>query len=271
MTSPSPGLPAFDLAIRGEVSATDRDYAHDKLMHVAERGPVRAMLVHGRLTQEADPARERPAVVEATVELTDGRVVRAHLTAATMREAIDLAEARLLRQLRMVEERVETLHRRAKRELHDPHEWRHGDPPNHRPPFFDRPAEEREVLRHKSPAVVPQTADEAAYDMELLGHTFYHFESADTGADTVVYVRSDGRYGLLDTTGAPEVPADAVGAFVPGSRVPTRWTLDDARELLDLDGDRFVFFVDDESGRGAVLYRRYDGHYGLITPASSST
>jgi hypothetical protein len=29
----------------------------------------------------------------------------------------------------------------------------------------------------------------------------------------------------------------------------------------------FLFFVDAERGRGAVLYHRYDGHYGLIAPA----
>jgi hypothetical protein len=43
--------------------------------------------------------------------------------------------------------------------------------------------------------------------------------------------------------------------------------LEDAVELLDLSEDRFVFYGDTASGRGQVLYRRYDGHYGLITAA----
>ncbi|MBO1414556.1 sigma 54 modulation/S30EA ribosomal C-terminal domain-containing protein, partial [Streptomyces sp. FH025] len=30
----------------------------------------------------------------------------------------------------------------------------------------------------------------------------------------------------------------------------------------------FVFYTDTSTGRGNVLYRRYDGHYGLITPAA---
>jgi hypothetical protein len=33
-----------------------------------------------------------------------------------------------------------------------------------------------------------------------------------------------------------------------------------ARAGADLDGER---------GRGALLYHRYDGHYGLITPADA--
>ena len=31
----------------------------------------------------------------------------------------------------------------------------------------------------------------------------------------------------------------------------------------------WVFFRDADSGRGHVLYRRYDGHYGLIVPVDA--
>ncbi len=41
----------------------------------------------------------------------------------------------------------------------------------------------------------------------------------------------------------------------------------DAPERLGLLGLPFLFFIDAAAGRAAVLYRRYDGHYGLITPA----
>ena len=44
-------------------------------------------------------------------------------------------------------------------------------------------------------------------------------------------------------------------------------TEDQAVTHLDLGGDPFVFFVDAGTARARVLYRRYDGHYGLITPA----
>ena len=42
-------------------------------------------------------------------------------------------------------------------------------------------------------------------------------------------------------------------------------TEEQAVEHLDLAGDAFVFHLDPGTGRGRVLYRRYDGHYGLIT------
>lgn len=40
-----------------------------------------------------------------------------------------------------------------------------------------------------------------------------------------------------------------------------------ARRRLEALGERFLFFADASTGRGKVLYHRYDGHYGLITPA----
>jgi hypothetical protein len=40
----------------------------------------------------------------------------------------------------------------------------------------------------------------------------------------------------------------------------------DALARLDATGAPFVFLADADTGRGNVVYRRYDGHYGLITP-----
>ncbi|WJE00480.1 sigma 54 modulation/S30EA ribosomal C-terminal domain-containing protein [Streptomyces antimycoticus] len=40
-----------------------------------------------------------------------------------------------------------------------------------------------------------------------------------------------------------------------------------AKQRLDLVGLPFVFFADDTTGRGNVLYHRYDGRYGLISPS----
>jgi hypothetical protein len=44
-------------------------------------------------------------------------------------------------------------------------------------------------------------------------------------------------------------------------------TVAEARQRLEAMDLSFVFFADAETGRGCVLYRRYDGDYGLITPA----
>ena len=44
-------------------------------------------------------------------------------------------------------------------------------------------------------------------------------------------------------------------------------TVDEATSRLDVSGEPFVFFVDASTRRGSIVYRRYDGNYGLIRPA----
>ncbi len=57
------------------------------------------------------------------------------------------------------------------------------------------------VVRMKRVAVKPMTPDEAAAQMELLGHDFFVFRNAETEQVNVLYRRRDGNYGLIE----PEV------------------------------------------------------------------
>ena len=51
-------------------------------------------------------------------------------------------------------------------------------------------------------------------------------------------------------------------------RQPPVLTKVEARQRLDLSGEPFVFYVDADDQQGRVIYRRYDGHYGLISAIS---
>lgn len=51
---------------------------------------------------------------------------------------------------------------------------------------------------------------------------------------------------------------------------PPELTVAEAMERLAADRETFVFFVNALTGRGNVIYRRYDGHYGLVTPAEAN-
>jgi putative sigma-54 modulation protein len=57
------------------------------------------------------------------------------------------------------------------------------------------------VVRMKRVAVKPMTPEEAAAQMELLGHDFFVFRNAETEQVNVLYRRRDGNYGLIE----PEV------------------------------------------------------------------
>jgi hypothetical protein len=63
------------------------------------------------------------------------------------------------------------------------------------------------------------------------------------------------------------VPENCAAPVRASTQRPGEMDLSEAEERLDASHEPFVFFVNVDSGRGNVVYRRYDGHYGLITPA----
>jgi len=54
------------------------------------------------------------------------------------------------------------------------------------------------IVKNKSFAIKPMTPEEAALQMDLLGHDFYFFTNAETEQAAVVYRRNDGNVGLID-------------------------------------------------------------------------
>lgn len=56
---------------------------------------------------------------------------------------------------------------------------------------------EREVVRTKAFPVRPMAVEDAALQMELLGHAFFAFVNIETEQVNVLYLRKDGNLGLL--------------------------------------------------------------------------
>jgi putative sigma-54 modulation protein len=54
------------------------------------------------------------------------------------------------------------------------------------------------LVRSKSFTVKPMAPDEAAAQMELVGHDFFVFQNAETDQVNVIYRRKDGNYGLIE-------------------------------------------------------------------------
>ena len=240
------------------------EYATAKLRHLAshERAPI--LFGEVRLTLEPNPARERPATAEAVL-VVNGDPVRAHVAAHDLPEAVDLLEDRMARRLERHRRRGTD---RARR-MHGPadHEWRHGDAPAHRPEYFARPVDERRLVRRKTFTVGEMTCDEAADTLDLLGHDFLLFANLATGADAVVFYGDDRGLELIDSSGRDDaVGADTVVPVRLSGHGTPQCTVEEAVAQLDVDVLPFVFHLDPRTGRGSVVYRRYDGHYGVITP-----
>lgn len=58
--------------------------------------------------------------------------------------------------------------------------------------------DELEIVRTKTVDLKPMDVEEAILQMNMLGHNFYVFKNAETDLSSVVYVRNDGRYGLIE-------------------------------------------------------------------------
>jgi putative sigma-54 modulation protein len=57
------------------------------------------------------------------------------------------------------------------------------------------------VVKTKEFSVKPMDVEEAALQMDLLGHDFFLFSNADSGRAAVIYRRRDGQLGLIEATG----------------------------------------------------------------------
>ena len=72
--------------------------------------------------------------------------------------------------------------------------------PDEAQPFVVEEEEEigARIVRTKQFQMKPMNPEEAALQMDLLGHAFFVFTNADTGEINVVYRRRDGNYGLIE-------------------------------------------------------------------------
>jgi ribosome-associated translation inhibitor RaiA len=250
---------SLDVQVRtvGPVPSFAARYAARKVGSLARLISRPVLSARVRLTQSENRSVVRPAIAQGTLDV-NGRVVRAHVASATMREAVDALEDRLRDQLdRLLPERWDRtgpVGRPPRRRA-----------PRRHPDVAPRPAAEREIVRRKTVATVAMTADEAADDLELLDVDFYLFRHLSSGQDAVLYRVSPLDYRLATVHPAPTSTATGAPHLTCSTVPPPRLTVAEAADRLDHTGLAFVFFADAETGRGAVLYQRYDGHYGLIS------
>jgi ribosome-associated translation inhibitor RaiA len=216
-----------------------------------------------KLTMAADPAVQQPAIAQINIDL-NGRLIRAQAAGETIREAIEHACARLRIRLERAARNWAAI--RGGQPSPGPGEWRHQSLPAPRLPYFPRPPGERAVIRHKSYALARQTPEEAVADAELLDYDFHLFTEMSTGEDSVVYRIRDGyRLALAHPRSRRLGP---VAPSITVSKMPApRLSVTEATARLEATSQLFLFFVNAETGRGNLIYHRYNGHYGLIEPA----
>ena len=123
---------------------------------------------------------------QITCELTvryNQMIFRAEQTAVDKNDALDAAIDKMIRQIRKNKTRLEKRLKDSafKQEFQDTVE-----------------EADIQVIRSKKFKLRPMAVEEAVLQMNMLGHSFFMFKNAASGAINVVYRRDDGGYAVLE-------------------------------------------------------------------------
>lgn len=121
-----------------------------------------------------------------TTEITvsvEGMFIRVEVADREVRNSIDKAIEKLEAQIKKNKEKL-------KNKLTDSIRYDEDDDLEEK--------EELKIVKSKRFAIKPMSAEEAALQMELLGHMFFVYLDATTENVNVIYKRKDGNYGLIE-------------------------------------------------------------------------
>lgn len=188
----------MDLVIKGKnMDVTDslRDYAQQKLGRITKilDGIIDAQ-VEFNVIKNKRVANDQ--IVEVTLHLSGG-VIRAEEAKDNMYAAIDLVTDKVERQLKRFKgkhnsyDRTKTSSGVLEIELEVPVTVVSAEE-------FEEERDEAQIVRNKQIEVNAMTPEEAARQLEMLGHDFYVFRNAESKEVNVLYHRRDGHYGLIE-------------------------------------------------------------------------
>jgi putative sigma-54 modulation protein len=193
-------------ALHAEVSSGLREATRKKVGHL-ERFASDVRLVEVEFSDETTRRNDHAHTCEILVHLR-GRLVKGVASAAEQAVALDMAIEKVTEQMRRLHER------RLKRRHGGPHRNARGVVSGNGPATTDLDLDvvlgdgddddsdgELEIVKTKRFTTKPMDTEEAALQMELLGHDFFLFTNSETGRCAVVYRRRDGRLGLIEATG----------------------------------------------------------------------
>lgn len=172
-----------------EMTPALREYAEGKLLKLTR------FFGHVQEAKVTESILRGQHIVEVTLR-ADGTLIRAEERSADMYSSIDLVIDKLERQLTRYKSRF-TTRTRESLEGHKP-----AEAVANRTEFLTTGEDENEdlprIVRTKRFAVKPMDPEEAALEMELIGHDFYVFHNAENNQVGVIYRRRDGNYGLIE-------------------------------------------------------------------------
>ncbi len=171
-----------------EVSDTIRRYAEEKMQKL-DRQLHDLAEVELELRVEKNPSIADNQVAEATVR-TKGPTLRVTYASTDMKASIDQLTEKLIRQ-------IDHVRGKQRKDWHP----RDNGTLSGGPMSPDDEENADQIVKVKQFAVKPMSAEEAALQLELIGHDFFVFRSDDSGEINVIYRRKNGGYGLIEPSG----------------------------------------------------------------------
>ncbi|NNN19659.1 MAG: ribosome-associated translation inhibitor RaiA [Acidimicrobiaceae bacterium] len=166
------------------IGSGQRERMEERLSHLAKflDGIEKAEI---SLYEEKNPRIAEREVCEVSM-YGHGHVVRAKGSGFEVMEAFDRVVDKL-------EHRLEKLKGKLLCRTHPHHRTESGKA------AANGSGSQKAPVKTKTFKIESMTAAEAILHMELLSHSFYFFTNEDTGSPAVVYERSDGSIGLIDS------------------------------------------------------------------------
>lgn len=145
---------------------------------------------------EKNPSNPTPATCEVTVVLK-GQIARVEIRDYDMYAAIDVAAAKIVRQLRKYKTRM--IDKRKRNDAAEAKSVAENGGAGAELDIDGLMAEltEDDIIRRKAITYTVCTEEEALARMDMLGHDFYVYTDRDTNNVHLLYRRIDGGYGLL--------------------------------------------------------------------------
>jgi putative sigma-54 modulation protein len=177
------------------VDVTDwvRDYVQKKVGKL-ERFLPQVREARAELTHSPTRASEDRYTAQLTV-WANGQILRAEESTADIFASIDASADKLYRQVTRFKGRRYDGRRRASAAASLEAEM--APPPAPDDLVSDDEETPGQIIRRKNFVVEPMSEEEAAEQMELLGHDFYLFFNPASNGVNLIYRRKDGNYGLL--------------------------------------------------------------------------
>ena len=192
----------MDIVVRGKnrpVSAHLEAVAREKVARIAK-------FTHDAGRVEVDFAEQQhrriaeSQLCEITVHLKR-HFVKAHASAPEAEAALDLAVDKIGHQVARIKEKRVSARRRANGSANG-----NGNASGEADDDLDGGDDADDdlgarIVKTKRFTAKPMDPEEAALQMDLLGHAFFLFTNTETGNAAVLYRRHDGHFGLIEASG----------------------------------------------------------------------